>query len=356
MGFDNKNINKDKNEQIKDYAINNAQNKENSKKDLTSNETEKDNAFILSVKAFSHNDVRCSFPKKKKKIFTFSRVTTFFAFTFFIGVFVYSLYNIAINTIEYKRIEDFYASLKVPSVAQSAILKPNSVKQGNASNNLLSLVGGEKDIIDFDVAEPPEYYEGIYNQLVELTGKNEDVYGWIRINGTVVDYPILLGTDNKYYMSHTYEGDSLRAGSIMADCRTKQSLIDNYNLVIYGHCMTNGSMFRCIKDFYDNTSTRKAVAKNLEVEIITLDGVYIYDFFASYRTEDHSYIKMSFASKDAYTEYLASRLELTPNDIRFDTSYDKNSRIISLVTCTNVASEPDGRYVLTGILTEFINF
>ena len=36
--------------------------------------------------------------------------------------------------------------------------------------------------------------------------------------------------------------------------------------------------------------------------------------------------------------------------------YNKNSKIISLITCTNVASEPDGRYVLTGILTEFISF
>ncbi len=352
----NNNINKNKNEQIENSEINKTEYSVNTDVLSSSVDSDNDNAFVASINAFSHSDTRCSFPKKKKKLFTFSRVTTFFAFTFFIGVFIYSLYNIAINTIEYKRIEDFYASLKVPTVAQSEVAKPNSIKQGYASNNLLSLVGGEKDVIDFDVAEPPEYYEGVYNQLVELTKQNEDIYGWIRINGTVVDYPILLGTDNKYYMSHTYEGDSLRAGSIMADCRTKYSLLDNYNLVIYGHCMTNGSMFRCIKDFYDNTSTRKAVAKNLEIEIITLDGVYIYDFFASYRTEDHSYIKMSFPSKEAYTEYLGSRLELTPSDIRFKTSYDKNSRIISLITCTNVASEPNGRYVLTGILTEFINF
>jgi hypothetical protein len=151
MGSENKKINQDKNELIEDSVINSMQNTENSEIDSTSVETE-NNSFILSIKAFSHNDVRCSFPKKKKKIFTFSRVATFFAFTFFIGVFVYSLYNIAINTMEYKRIEDFYASLKVPATAQSAVSKPNSVKQGNASNNLLSLVESYRSFEDI-VAE-----------------------------------------------------------------------------------------------------------------------------------------------------------------------------------------------------------
>jgi SrtB family sortase len=155
-------------------------------------------------------------------------------------------------------------------------------------------------------------------------------------------------------MSHTYDDVKRRAGSIMADCRTREYLLDNLNLVIYGHCMTDGSMFRCIKDFYDKTSTRKAVAEKMEIEIITLDGVYIYKFFSTYRTEDHSYLKLSFASHEAYVDYLKERVELSP--VKIQREFGKNSRIISLITCTNVASEPDGRYVLTGILTEFISF
>jgi hypothetical protein len=140
----------------------------------------------------------------------------------------------------------------------------------------------------------------------------------------------------------------------MADCRTREEFLENLNIVIYGHCMTDGSMFRCIKDFYDKTSTRKAVAEKMEIEVITLDGVYIYKFFATYRTQDHSYIKMSFPTSDDYLNYLTERVNLSP--VKLDRPYNKNSKIISLITCTNVASEPDGRYVLTGILTEFISF
>ncbi|MBE6647938.1 MAG: class B sortase [Ruminococcaceae bacterium] len=312
------------------------------------------NDFLNSINEFSSEDVKCPFEKKKKRLFTFSSFTTFFMFSFFIGVFVYSLYNISINIMDSQSTDDFYESIKISSKAESAVKKPKPIKQGNASNDLMSLVGGEKDLIDFDVAEPPEYYKNIYNTLLNLSKKNGDVYGWIRINGTVVDYPILLGTDNKYYMSHTYDGVNRRAGSIMADCRTRENLLDNLNLVIYGHCMTDGSMFRCIKDFYDKTSTRKAVAEKMEIEIITLDGVYVYKFFATYRTEDHSYIKMSFSSKDAYYNYLKERVELSP--VKLNRPYSSNSRIVSLITCTNVASEPDGRYVLTGIMTEFISF
>jgi hypothetical protein len=92
----------------------------------------------------------------------------------------------------------------------------------------------------------------------------------------------------------------------------------------------------------------------MEIEVITLDGVYIYKFFATYRTQDHSYIKMSFPTSDDYLNYLTERVNLSP--VKLDRPYNKNSKIISLITCTNVASEPDGRYVLTGILTEFISF
>ncbi len=313
-----------------------------------------DLVFLESLDDFSSKDVRCPFEKKKKKLFTFNRVTNFLMFSFFIGLFAFSLYNIVINIVETQNTDNFYESIKLSTSVQSAVSKQNVIKQGSASNDLLSLVGGEKDLIDFNVTEPPEYYSGIYNSLLELSAKNSDIYGWIRINGTVVDYPILLGDDNTYYMSHTYDGVNRRAGSIMADCRTRKELLDNRNLVIYGHCMTDGSMFRCIKDFYDKTSTRKAVAEKMEIEIITLDGVYVYKFFSTYRTQDHSYIKMSFPSSDAYLDYLDERVELSP--VKIKRSYNKNSKIVSLITCTNVASEPDGRYVLTGILTEFISF
>ncbi len=321
--------------------------------DKTDDENKK-SVFSDSVDSFSSDDVRCPFEKRKKKIFTPHRVITFFLFAFFTGVFVFSLYNIIVNIIESQDTDNFYESIKISSTIQSAVPKQNTIKQGSASNDLLSLVGGEKDLIDFNVTEPPEYYLNVYNSLVELSERNPDIYGWIRINGTVVDYPILLGDDNKYYMSHTYDDVSRRAGSIMADCRTRENFLDNLNIVIYGHCMTDGSMFRCIKDFYDKTSTRKAVAEKMEIEVITLDGVYIYKFFATYRTQDHSYIKMSFPTEDAYLNYLKERVELSPVKLKRD--YSKTSKIISLVTCTNVASEPDGRYVLTGILTEFISF
>lgn len=325
-----------------------------SKKSDINVEEKNSNAFFDSVESFSSEDIRCTFEKKKKKIITMNHITTFAMFTFFIGLFIFSLYNIAVNVIESHKTDNFYESIKISSTVQSDIPKQSTIKQGSASNDLLSLIDGEKDLIDFDVAEPPEYYSGIYNTLLELSAENSDVYGWIRINGTVVDYPILLGNNNKYYMSHTYDGVNRRAGSIMADCRTREEFLENLNIVIYGHCMTDGSMFRCIKDFYDKTSTRKAVAEKMEIEVITLDGVYIYKFFATYRTQDHSYIKMSFPTSDDYLNYLTERVNLSP--VKLDRPYNKNSKIISLITCTNVASEPDGRYVLTGILTEFISF
>lgn len=86
-----------------------------------------------------------------------------------------------------------------------------------------------------------------------LKEQNGDVYAWIRIPGTNVDYPILQHEeDNGYYLNHTIDGVEALEGSIYTE-NYNTKYFDDPNTVIYGHNMKNGSMFRTLHNYEDKT-------------------------------------------------------------------------------------------------------
>lgn len=78
---------------------------------------------------------------------------------------------------------------------------------------------------------------------------NEDIVAWIRIPG-VLDYPVVQGTDNSYYLHHTFRKEYNIAGSIFLDSRNAADFSDGKN-IIYGHNMRDGSMFHVLRKFQD---------------------------------------------------------------------------------------------------------
>jgi len=84
--------------------------------------------------------------------------------------------------------------------------------------------------------------------ILRLRELNSDIVGWIRIPDTDIDYPILQGSDNDYYLSRNYLGEFAVAGSIFLDYRNDFG--DDF-LIIYGHRMSYGGMFTSIAKFQD---------------------------------------------------------------------------------------------------------
>ena len=72
---------------------------------------------------------------------------------------------------------------------------------------------------------------------------------WLRIPD-VLDYPVVQGTDNSYYLHHTFRKEYNIAGSIFLDARNTADFSDSKN-IIYGHNMRNGSMFHVLRKFQD---------------------------------------------------------------------------------------------------------
>ena len=84
--------------------------------------------------------------------------------------------------------------------------------------------------------------------LPALQQVNSDVIGWIAIPGTEISYPLMQGTDNDYYLTHTWNQNSSAVGAIFMDCRCSADF-SGFNTIVYGHRMNNGSMFAALKHY-----------------------------------------------------------------------------------------------------------
>jgi sortase B len=160
---------------------------------------------------------------------------------------------------------------------------------------------------------------------------NADFIGWVDIADTNVHYPIVRGSDNDYYLTHTFKRLYSAYGSIYADYRCADNLSDA-NTVIYGHNMRNGTMFHDLTQMFD----RDYLAAH---DVVTITGndaqVYTYRIFSVYEVHvstDYRTISLSQDnSRVQYFQTLRERSDVSAADVTFT----PESRIITFSTCPN---------------------
>ena len=180
-----------------------------------------------------------------------------------------------------------------------------------------------------------------------LQQQNPDVYAWIQVPGTEVDYPILQSSnDNTYYLNHTIDGEEKKEGAIFTENYNTKTFEDP-NTVIYGHDMKNGSMFQSIHKYMD----RSFFDNNRDIVIYMPDQILHYKIFAAYLTDNkHLLMNYNFWSKDEYQQYLNSIFSMRDMNAFIDTSTEVTTedKIITLSTCyAGIASQ---RYLVQAVL------
>lgn len=179
-----------------------------------------------------------------------------------------------------------------------------------------------------------------------LLGMNDDVVGWITVDGTQIDYPILQGEDNDAYLTTNFEGRESRAGSIFLDYRN-DILSNDLNTVIYGHRMKDGSMFQHLNKYLDEDF----FFEHQTFEYDTLFKSYEAEIFAVYPTlTDFNYIETRFDSGEEYShliDEIKDRSKFTA-----DVDIAEDDQIITLSTCDYMLDEDHGRLVVHAKLTE----
>ncbi|HLR14752.1 MAG TPA: class B sortase [Bacillota bacterium] len=229
-----------------------------------------------------------------------------------VSVFLYAAYGLADVFI------DYYKNRKMLSEVQDMYYDVASAKE------------------DDDDREPGEVRSG----FDELLKHNDHVVGWITIDDTQIDYPILQTDNNIDYLTKDYNDRVTRAGSIFLDFRNDITKNDK-NTVIYGHRMKDGSMFQHLTKFLNEDFFKE----HQTFEYDTLYDSYEAEIFSVYNTlTDFNYIETDFQSEETYEQLLQKMKEKS----RFTTGVEVNpeDHIITLSTCDYELDENEGRLVV----------
>lgn len=184
----------------------------------------------------------------------------------------------------------------------------------------------------------------------ELTAINSDLYAWIKIPGTVIDYPVAQSSndDDNYYLHHNYMGNYEFAGTIYSQRHNTKYFVERVT-VLYGHNMLDGSMFAGLHDFSDP----EFFEKNDTIYIYIPGHILTYQIFAAYEYDDrHIMNSFEFHNDEVYEQYLKDCLNphYTNSIVREGVELDLNSKLITLSTCTDYNSSM--RFLVQGVLVD----
>ena len=180
-----------------------------------------------------------------------------------------------------------------------------------------------------------------------LQAENPDIYAWIQIEGTNIAYPVVQSaTDNSYYLNYTVDHQYGLPGSIYTENWNAKDFSD-YNTVIYGHDMLDGSMFENLHNYSDP----QFMNGHPEVIIYTPEKKLTYQIFAAVVYEDkHILYSYDFTEKSQRQSYLDSIFDARNmgNVYRDDVSVTADDRLLTLSTC--IGSQPDKRFLVEAVL------
>lgn len=178
-----------------------------------------------------------------------------------------------------------------------------------------------------------------------LQQTNNEIIGWIYLENSSINYPIVQATNNDFYLNHTFDKSYNTAGSIFVDYRCNSDF-SSKNTTIYGHNRKDTSMFATLKnvikeDWYNNSNY---------LTIATPEGNRIYQVFSTYKIEAEPYYTTpSFSTTQEYLDFLNTLRSRSVHD--FGVSLDYDDTIVTLSTCANINTY---RVVLHAKLIEII--
>ena len=218
-----------------------------------------------------------------------------------------------------------------------------SLSQLKGSSNLTSYAPTQRPMIHRTQEENIELtgleeYQTLYN-------KNKKMVGWIKIEDTEIDYPVMQTVNNEYYMDHNFNQEYDRNGSLFLD-KDCDIVHRNTNLIIYGHHMKSGKMFGGLNKYSSQEYCKEH--PNIQFDTIYERGTYevMYVFRSRIYNEDEVVFKyyqfLDAASAQEFNSNMQEMAALSLYDTGVTASY--GDQLLTLSTCDY--SEEDGRFVV----------
>ena len=182
-----------------------------------------------------------------------------------------------------------------------------------------------------------------------LMSKNEDMFGWIDVEGTGIEYPVMFTPDDpEYYLRRDFSREYSMSGTPFLDGRTSEKT-DNY--IVYGHNMKNGSMFSKLTRY----SEKAYLMEHPGITFITGSGEIKYQVIAAFylnmdmdRNDFTWFNYLSLEDEAVFTEFTEKIAEASLHPLQEEPVH--GDRFITLVTCSY--HDYDGRFVVIGRETE----
>ena len=182
-----------------------------------------------------------------------------------------------------------------------------------------------------------------------LRKENPDIYAWLYVPGTQIDYPVLQREgDNNYYVEHNIDGSSGYPGCLTTQYEYNGRDFTDYNTCIYGHNMRNGSMFHGLHSYADASF----LEANRYAYVFTPEKTLVYEIFAAYKFSNALIpYEYDFTTKAGRKEYLSEVLSIRGmgNQFRKDVDVTAKNHLLTLSTCTS-PSDDNYRWLVQAVL------
>lgn len=210
------------------------------------------------------------------------------------------------------------------------IIKVNQ-KKTEEENPLDVIEPGDEDLTTTTTTTTTVYdiqYEKVFSTLQEI---NKDTIGWLTVNNTRIDYPVVQAKDNDYYLRRDYYQNKNRHGWIFMDYRNNPDEL-NENTIIYGHNLANQTMFGTLRyalnSYWYKKSANQIITFNTPNENMKFQ---IFSIYTIPTTND--YLDITFPTTDAYQTYIDLVKGRSIYDFNIEVTTD--DKILTLSTCAN---------------------
>lgn len=259
----------------------------------------------------------------KKKI-----ICTILILLFVCGL-AFSIYQLYGQFHEYEESKDAYADLS------EYIKLPDQPEEPPENSEM----PGDEQSQYGEIGNLPKWPEVDFEKL---EGINPDIVGWIYLEGSRINYPIVQSEDNQYYLKHLFDRSSNNSGCIFLDFRNNSDFTDRHS-IIYGHHMKNGTMFTGL-DAYKN---QEYYDEHPRILLMMPEQNYVIEIFSGYvaSVEDDSW-QVDFLAEGDFEEWLGEIKERSC--FVSENTPAVTDRIITLSTCSYEFN--NARFVLHGVL------
>ena len=222
----------------------------------------------------------------------------------------------------------------------------NTIKiEGNTTINEVK-ENDEKMYTNEMVVEIPKKENERIVKVKKLKEENSDIVGWLEIKDTNINYPVLQGKDNQYYMTHNYKKEKSKNGSIFLT-KDYDWNIPSSNLLIYGHNLNNGTMFQELlkyekQSFYEKHPVIRFTTEkeDAEFEIISVFKSRVY--YKSEKNVFRYYYFVNARNEEEYNEFVKNAKKEALYNIEATAKYGE--QLITLSTCSYHVE--DGRFAV----------